>query len=126
MRKSHPLILAIVAITSIWWSGKLLGASPEELEVGEIKKAGGHIAFMGGADASGKRWVEVYLDCHSQVTDAALEHLNEVKNLRYLVLSGSSVTDAELEHLKGLNNLASLELRRTMVTGAGLDRLAGL
>lgn len=56
---------------------------------------------------------------NSKVSDAGLEHLKRLTNLRTLYLSETAVTDAGLEHLKGLTNLEWLNLTDTQVSHAG-------
>jgi hypothetical protein len=60
------------------------------------------------------------------VTDAGLEHLKGLTNLRYLVACGTKIGDAGLGHLKGLTNLRGLAITDTNVTDAGLKHLTGL
>ena len=55
----------------------------------------------------------------SQLTDAGLEYVGRLKNLRKLDLSDNSITDAGLVHLQGLTQLETLELQGTQVTDAG-------
>jgi hypothetical protein len=60
------------------------------------------------------------------VTDAGMVHLQSLKHLRRLDLSGSSVTDEGMVHLSGLSKLRELSLRRTSVSDAGLSHFTGL
>jgi hypothetical protein len=53
------------------------------------------------------------------VTDATLEHLRGLADLRELDLNGTQVTDGGLAVLKTLPKLASLRLRGTKITDAG-------
>ena len=62
----------------------------------------------------------------TQVTDAGLKELKELKNLTLLDLGGTQVTDAGLKELKDLKNLTSLDLGGTQVTDAGLKELKDL
>lgn len=62
----------------------------------------------------------------TNVTDAGLEELAEFTQLQTLHLDGTSVTDAGLKELAGLNHLQTLGLAETGVTGAGLKELSGL
>jgi Leucine-rich repeat (LRR) protein len=62
----------------------------------------------------------------TQVTDAGLEHLQGLKQLQWLALDETKVTDAGLEHLQGLGQLRELQLNGTQVTDAGLEHLKGL
>jgi hypothetical protein len=57
------------------------------------------------------------------VTDAGLEHLKGLTQLRTLFLGYTSVTDAGLKHLKGLTQLQSPGLTETKVTDAGIAEL---
>ena len=61
-----------------------------------------------------------------QVTDADLEHLRGLKQVRLLLLDSTQVTDAGLEKLKGLKQLEILFLNETKITDAGLVHLKGL
>jgi mono/diheme cytochrome c family protein len=62
----------------------------------------------------------------SKVTDAGLEQVGKLANLRRLHLEKTAVTDAGLAHLKNLANLEYLNLYGTAVTDAGLANLAGM
>lgn len=58
----------------------------------------------------------------TQITDAGLEHLGGLKQLRFLYL-GSQVTDACLPYLRALTQLEYLHLRGTQVTESGRQEL---
>jgi hypothetical protein len=60
---------------------------------------------------------------HSQVTDAGLKQLKELKSLQALDLSGTKVTDAGLKELKELENLQTLDLSGTKFTDAGVKEI---
>lgn len=62
----------------------------------------------------------------TNVTDATLVQLKDIKGLVNLNLRNTKVTDAGLAQLKNLPNLISLNLAGTAVTDAGLANLAGL
>jgi hypothetical protein len=62
----------------------------------------------------------------AQVTDAGLEELKALRNLRRLCLDWTQVTDAGLCNLACLTQLRELDLYRTRVTDAGLEHLKGL
>jgi serine/threonine protein kinase len=62
----------------------------------------------------------------THVTDAGLEHVKGLTQLQVLSLYNTNVTDAGSEHLKGLTQLCELNLSYTQVTDAGLNRLKGL
>jgi uncharacterized protein (TIGR03067 family) len=60
------------------------------------------------------------------VTDAGLEHLQGLTQLRKLRLYTPSVTGAGLQYLRGLTQLQVLDLERTQTTDAALEYLSGL
>ena len=51
----------------------------------------------------------------TDVTDAGLEQLKDLTQLRWLDLGGTRITDVGLEHLKGLTQLEVLSLDGTEV-----------
>jgi hypothetical protein len=60
------------------------------------------------------------------VTDAGLEHLQDLTQLKRLDLSHTRTTDAGLACLQNLRNLEYLNLRHTRIQGAGLGHLQGM
>ena len=64
----------------------------------------------------------------SEVTDAGLEHLEAMSNLRRICISpASNITDAGLKHLAKLPNLEEIKLLTgSRITDAGLEHLSGL
>ena len=65
---------------------------------------------------------EVYLD-FTEVTDADLAQIEELRHLQCLDLRVTKITDAGLERLRGLTHLRGLWLDGTQVTDAGLSNL---
>jgi hypothetical protein len=59
----------------------------------------------------------------TRVTDAGLEHLKGLTDLKILLLVGTPVTDAGLDHLKGLAKLEFVNLSGTQVTEKGIEEL---
>ena len=59
----------------------------------------------------------------ANVTEAALEHLKGLTNLKVLWLINTKVTDAGLEHLSGLTNLENLYVIGTKVSDEGVKKL---
>jgi len=59
----------------------------------------------------------------TDVTDAGVKELKELKSLQTLNLNGTDVTDAGLKQLKELKHLQTLDLRGTKVTDAGVKEL---
>ena len=70
--------------------------------------------------------VEIIHLNHTQVSDAALESLGGLANLKILWLDSTRVTDSGLKCLGGLTNLEELTLQHTQVTDAGLKHLGSL
>ena len=62
----------------------------------------------------------------SDVTDAELAELKQIKKLEYLMLDGTAITDAGLKEIGELTNLLWLELSRTAVTDVGVKELKNL
>jgi thiol-disulfide isomerase/thioredoxin len=64
----------------------------------------------------------------TRVTDAGASRLKNLTNLEFLGLSSPGFTDAALEHLSGMKRLTSLRLDNTKVTDRGVEKLkqAGL
>ena len=101
--------------------------------VAEIEKLGGEVSGEYLMNRP-QFWWESQLDdpgpvspvgiTFTKMTDARLEHLKGLENLRWwLYLNGTNVTDAGLEHLTGLSNLEALDLTGTRVTAEGVKKL---
>ncbi|HVJ68844.1 MAG TPA: hypothetical protein VM510_12720, partial [Caulifigura sp.] len=73
----------------------------------------------------GDRLIEVDLD-GKPITDADLDHLATLADLKILNLSGSRITDAGLAKLASLKRLKFLYLFKTDITDAGLAHLKEL
>ena len=64
------------------------------------------------------------LDLNStKVTDAGLEHLKGLTNLKHLGLNHTQIGDTGLGHLKGMTKLDTLILSNTKVTAQGIADL---
>jgi Leucine-rich repeat (LRR) protein len=93
-----------------------------------------HYVFLGGPDATdalleklrGLRELRKLNLDQTQITDAGLEHLAGLSQLQELSIAYSPVTDAGLEHIKGLTELRELYLNSTQASDAGLEHLKGL
>jgi hypothetical protein len=109
------LVLALVAGCS-----RPPADEAEEKAVRAIEQLGGRITRDDKAE--GPPVVRVDLS-KTQVTDAELKELQELKGLQDLALVGTQVTDAGLKELKDLKGLQTLNLTGTHVTDAGLKRL---
>jgi len=62
----------------------------------------------------------------TQITDAALEHLEQLTGLRQLNLENTAITDKGIAHLKGCDKLWYLNLVNTQVTDEGIKALSDL
>ena len=62
----------------------------------------------------------------ARVSDAGLEHLAGMTDLKVLGLGGTKITDAGLVHLAVLTNLQYLKLHGTRVTADGLVHLRSM
>jgi hypothetical protein len=62
----------------------------------------------------------------SRITDAGLAKLAPLKRLKFLYLFKTDITDAGLEHLKELPRLEVLCLDQTLITDTGVKALEGL
>jgi hypothetical protein len=83
---------------------------------------GGQVNDVGPENLKGLQLVELFL-AGTNVTDAGLENLKSMSELRALYLDRTKVTDAGLENLKELNQLHGLWLAGTQVTDAGVKKL---
>lgn len=62
----------------------------------------------------------------TQISDAGLEHLAGLTDLKWLFLERTKVSDAGLVHLKSLTQLERLHLDGTQISDEGLLYLKGL
>ncbi|HEY4233123.1 MAG TPA: PDZ domain-containing protein [Lacipirellulaceae bacterium] len=95
----------------------------EATAIDEIQKLGGKVTI--DEDAPGKPVSGVdFSDTH--ISDDALRSVEELTELRALILTQTQVTDAGLKHIEGLTQLLSLLLDDTRVTDAGLEHFKKL
>ncbi len=118
----------------IEWDGGViepLSADPDRRAAEWVLSIGGTISIQenGQERAAGAvsdlpqeafELTQVQLGYIPKVTDAALAHFKDCKNLTTLYLTGTKVTDAGLAHFKDCKNLNFLDLYDTQVTDAGL------
>ena len=148
--KSVLVLTVIVAILCSWFTVKKQQADRQEEAVKAIQELGGRVMYdhqlPRGQFPGQKRFLEdavarvatysrnlVGTDflsyavdvafCGPQVTDAGLMHLEELTDLKMLILNGTQVTDAGLVHLNGLTNLIRLDLKDTQATDDGVEKL---
>ena len=69
---------------------------------------------------------ELDIGNNRNITDAALEPIKEMTNLRALHLPLTSISDKGLILLRGLTNLTNLVIRQNEITDAGLEQLTQL
>jgi hypothetical protein len=113
------MVLVGAAMAAACLGGVARGDEASALKA--VEKLGGKVRYEGG----GGKVIGVYLK-GTQVTDAGLKELKDLKQLNFLDLSGTQVTDAGLKELKDLKQLHFLDLRGTKVTDTGLKELKGL
>ena len=86
-----------------------------------IRKAGGKIEKR-----SGSKEVQEIQMTSGRTTDAGLEPIHLLPELKVLGLASTRITDAGLKHLAGMEGLEVLDLTITKVTDQGLAPLATL
>ena len=125
MKRYFALLLPVVACLSgcsrnqVAWEQ----SAQEEKAVKAIEALGGRVTR--DEKLPGRPVVEVDLG-KTEVTDAGLKDLKELKGLRTLNLSRTKITDTGLKDLKELRGLRFLALDRTQITDAGLKDLKEL
>jgi len=116
-------LLACVPLATV----SLAQDAPSEAETAAIKKIrefGGQVSEVAQND---KRLEVAYHLASNKITDDALAPLPALAGRLILVnLRGTEVTDAGLAHLKDLKGLIKLHLEKTKITDAGLEQIAGL
>jgi hypothetical protein len=114
--------LALVAALSASGCGPKL-APAEAQAAAMIEKVGGR--FELDERNSNPRIIKVSLN-DTPVTDADLESLGQLAQLKSLYLGRTNITDAGLAHLQHLTPLQTLGLNNTAITDKGLEHLQGL
>ena len=97
------------------------GRGDEAGAAAALKKLGARVTI--DERAPGKPVVAVTF---TDVTEAGLQQLKELKSLKTLDLSNTKAPDAALKELRGLRSLQSLNLTATAVTDAGMEDLKDL
>ena len=130
--RSLLVLVVVVAIPCSWMMQEI---KRQRKAVAAINESGGQVSWYG---PFGPIWLtrllgdDFFLAVYSvqwpgpQVTDADLEHLTGLKQVRLLLLDSTQVSDAGLEKLKGLKQLEILSLNETKITDAGLEHVKGL
>src|SRR4051794_41001541 len=104
MRMSSGAVLAVVLLCGVARADETAAVKMVEKYRGEIER-----------DEKQPNRPVIGVDLRgSQVTDAGLKELKELKQLQWLALDGCrELTDAGLKELKELKQLTKLDLRRT-------------
>jgi hypothetical protein len=140
--RSLLLFTIVVAIPCSWFAVEMKRAREQRTVVEAVKNLGGWVKYDDGSAPFSTlpefTWLwkllgddflmdvgGVILD-HRQVTEADLEHLTGLTQLKFVSLYNTPVTDPGLECLKGLTQLEFLSLCDTRVTDAGLAHCSGL
>jgi hypothetical protein len=150
--RSLFVLTVAVALPCSWFAVKLQHAKRQREAVGEIETIGRGVAYYDwqvdadfnvlGSQPPGPKWLRSLLGDDffqtvnlfrfdlmyfgGKATDAEVEHLVVLSQLRFLDLSRTQVTDAGVKHLRGLSELKLLNLEDTKVTDAGLGHLRDL
>jgi Leucine-rich repeat (LRR) protein len=147
--RSLFILTVAVAFPFSWLAAEMKKAREQRATVDEIRTCGGLLSYdwelesvswrrIPNATPPEPAWLRklvggsffeslamISLD-KTQLTDAELEHLTGLSQLRYMSLGGTKVTDAGLEYLGELRQLRDVSLNCTKVTDAGLEHLTGL
>jgi Leucine-rich repeat (LRR) protein len=123
--RSMFILMTLVAVACSWLTVTIRAQKRQYEAAADIKKAGGTVM-------SEQTWLGKVLRDDTLVnvtdvnfygkaiTDAELEQIKGLSQLRQLNLSCSKITDAGLVHLRGLHQLQLLGLSGTKVSDAGL------
>ena len=98
-------------------------SNPREVAIAEIERLGGRVRFE---EKSADKLVYSVNFFKSSVTDDALKNVEELKELKVLILGFTKVTDAGLAHIEQLSQLRGLDLMNTSVTDAGIKHIKSL
>jgi hypothetical protein len=139
------LIVLACSILCSWFALRKQKASRQKEAVAAIKALEGDVFYDYQFDLSGRLtlksqpstplWLrerlgdDFFNDVHfvglesSKITDAEIEHVKCLTNLRWLRLNLSAITDEGLPKLNGLSRLEKLFIEDTKVTEDGVKRL---
>ena len=132
--RSLFVLVVVIAIPCSWFSAAMEEAKQQRKTVAAIEELGAET----WEKPSGPEWlrdllgddflknVDAVIFHGSEVTDAGLEHLKTLRQLKNLNLGTTRTTDAGLEHIKALRQLQVLNLNFTRVSDAGLESLKRL
>ncbi len=110
-------------LATLFLGGFVAADEAEDSAVAVVMKMGGK--FTRDQKAPWRPVIGVNLE-RSKVTDAELESLGALEQLRKLWLNDTKVTDTGLKHLAPLKQLKELYANKTKITDSGLKHLANL
>ncbi len=120
------LVLFALVLALCWLTREFHEARKHRETVNAVLEVDGYVGYEYGFFGVnlGK---PVYVMGRSNWGDAELEKLKELTTLTQLDVDGCrGVTDAGMEHLQGMNNLKWLNISHTQVTEAGLKHLKSM
>ena len=145
LRYSLITLMVLVVSASIamtWVAYRMQGFMRRQEAMGAILKSGGGVRFDFGIDQSGNplpkplhpgsTWLRYLMgndDLGANVveaevqTDAALERIKDLPQLRRLHLFSKGITDAGLQRLEALPQLETLSIEKTQVTEQGVKKI---
>jgi hypothetical protein len=138
--RSLLLLTVAVAVPMSWLTVEMKRTREQLVILRELKKWDGIWSISHSGNLTPEKWSNfetqfgllIYGDrlCvalgHSKNTDAALELLKGLPELRELHLFGSEVTDEGLKNISLMENLSKIDLDATAITDVGLENIKNL
>jgi len=125
LRTLPILVLLALVLALCWLTRELHEARKHQETVNAVLEIGGHVGYEYGF--LGVNLGKPFYVMGRNWGDAELEKLKELTTLTHLDVDGCrEVTDAGMEHLQGMNNLKWLNISHTKVTEAGLKHLKSM
>ncbi len=138
----RTLLLLVVPLAALcgWFASKMNAVRRERRAVAAIRAMGGHVTYdwkYSHTEPPGPKWIRYLLgdDFFAGVArvgypraspDETLQHLDDLRGLRWLDLLATNVTDAGVERLAKHRELQTLVLRSTLITDEALPTLASM
>lgn len=131
------VVLLLACVGRVWITVTLQPVKKERAAAAAITAFGGSVSWT-SPDSQGESprpgWLRTLLgddfyahpDTVAVSSDAAMEYLGQLRQVRRLILEGTLITDAGFEHLKDVSQLEVLHITGTPVTETGLAHLRGL
>ncbi len=110
----------VLGVPLSWFAARMERTRKQRKAVEAIQRLGGSVEY--DRHMPSLTWLRCWLGndffdevetvdvLNIQITDAGLEHLDGLTNLKRLSLDGTRITDGGLEHFRGLTNLQELNL----------------